>query len=133
MPIAGTAVMRAADAMLRAMGGDQVTLVLPMPTAAADSSFQLGLSDPGVQQFPISPVIVRSLPTPASGPSRRLEFTLSATAVNDAVQSMGAESPDALFDGALGLEYQSILLHIESSRTDYFGGMAYLYHLIAVE
>lgn len=133
MPIAGTAVMRAADAMLRAMGGDEVNLVLPLPTETADSSFQLGLSDPGVQQIPISPVAVRSLPASASGPSRRLEFLLSAIAVAGAVQSQGAGSVDILFNGALGIEYQSTLFHIESSTTDYFGGMPYLYHLIAIE
>jgi hypothetical protein len=86
-----------------------------------------------VQQVPIAPVVVRTLPTPASGPSRRLEFLLSASTIDNLVQSQGTGTADALFQGALGLEYQSILFHIESSSTDYFAGQAYLYRLTAIE
>ena len=125
--------MRAADAMLRALGGDEVALVLPLPAQASSTNSQIGLADPGVQQVPISPVVVRNLPAPASGPAQRLEFLLSASAVADAVQSQGAASAHALFDLALGIEYQGDLFHIESTTTDYFAGVAYLYRVIAVE
>ena len=74
MPIAGTAVMRAADAMLRALGGEEIALILPVPGEASGTSYELGLSDNGVQQYPLSPVIVRDLPAPASGPAQRLEL-----------------------------------------------------------
>lgn len=142
MPIAGTAVMRAADAMLWALGGDQVSLVLPLATTPTNPGSQLGLNDPGVQQVPISPVIIRNLsgqlaeralPGPKSTPRLRLEILLSASAVNSAVEAQGAESPQALFDASLGIEYQADLLHIESANTDYFAGIAYLYRVVAVE
>jgi hypothetical protein len=133
MAIAGTAVMRAADAMLRALGGDQVALVLPLPTASNDSNAQLGLADPGVQQVMLSPVVVRTLTAPSPGPSRRLEFLLSASAVAGAVDAEAAESAGALFDAALGIQYQANLFHIESMSTDYFAGTAYLYRVVAVE
>jgi hypothetical protein len=133
MAIAGTAVMRAADAMLRALGGDQVALVLPLPTETNDSSFQLGLADPGVQQVFLSPVVVRRLPVPSPGPSQRLEFLLSASAVASAVEAQGAASAEALFNAALGIQYQADLFHIESMISDYFAGTAYLYRVVAVE
>ncbi len=142
MPIIGTAVMRAADAMLRALGGDQIGLVLPLPTETSAASFQLGLSDPGAQQVTLSPVVVRSHPapifnrSPASAnlnPRVRLEFLLSAAAVANAVEAQGAASAEALFDAALGIQYQADLFHIESVSTDYFAGVAYLYHVVAVE
>ena len=133
MPIVGTAVMRAADAMLRALGGDQIGLVLPLPTETSNASFQLGLSDPGAQQVTLSPVVVRNLATPALGPRQRVAFLLSASAVADAVEAQGAASADALFDAALGIQYQADLFHIESTSTDYFAGVAYLYHVVAVE
>jgi hypothetical protein len=132
MPIGATAVMRAADAMLRALGGDQVVLVLPL-TAAGNSAAQLGLEDPGVQQVVISPVVVRTLPAPASGPRVRLEFLLSASAVASAVQAMGADSAGALLNSALGIQYQADLFHIESVSADYFAGIAYLHRVLAVE
>lgn len=133
MPIIGTAVMRAADAMLRAVGGDQIGLVLPLPTETSNASFQLGLADPGAQQLTLSPVVVRNLASPALGPRVRLEFLLSASAVANAVEAQGAASADALFDAALGIQYQADLFHVESVSTDYFAGVAYLYHVVAVE
>ena len=129
----GAAVLRAADAMLRAMGGEEIALVIPLPTSAADTSSQLGLADPGVQRLPLAPVLTRDLTTPATGPSRRLEFLVSASAVASTVDARGLGSADALFDAALALQYQGHLFHIESATTDYFAGMAYLYRLIAVE
>jgi hypothetical protein len=133
MPIIGTAVMRAADAMLRALGGDQIGLVLPLPTETSNASFQLGLSDPGAQQVTLSPVVVRNLAASAAGPRVRLEFLLSAAAVANAVEAQGAASAEALFDAALAIQYQADLFHIERVSTDYFAGVAYLYHVVAVE
>jgi len=125
--------MRAADALLRALGGDQIALVLPMPTETGSNSTQLGLTDPGIQQLPISPVVVRTLPAPNTGPRVRLEFLMSASAVANAVDEEGADSAQALFDLALGIQYQADLFHIESVSTEYFAGTAYLYRVVAVE
>ena len=133
MGIAGTAVVRAADALLRALGGDQVGLVLPQPTETASDSTQLGLSDPGVEQVLISPVVVRTLPAPVSGPRVRLEFLISASAIANAVNATGADSAQALFDLTLGIQFQSDLFHVESVNTEYFAGTACLYRVIAVE
>jgi len=125
--------MRAADAMLRALGGDQVSLILPLPATPTDPGSQLGLSDPGVQQVPISPVVVRNLNASGSGPSLRLELLLSASAIADAVEAQALASADALFHAALGIQFQSSLLHIEQMTTDCFAGVAYLYRVVAVE
>jgi hypothetical protein len=133
MAIAGTAVMRAADALLRALGGDQIALVLPLPTETGSDSTQLGLTDPGIQQLTISPVVVRTLPAPNTGPRVRLEFVISASAVANAVDEEGADSAQALFDLALGIQHQADLFHIESVSTEYFAGTAYLYRVVAVE
>ena len=131
--ISGAAVVRAADAMLRALGGDTVAMVFPLVTLANDPSAQLGLADPGVQQVPLSPVVVRSLPSPNSGPRRCLEFLISSTAVDAAVISQNAASAEALFDGALGLNYDGDLFHIEGVISEYFAGTKYLYKVTAVE
>jgi hypothetical protein len=131
--ISGVAVVRAADAMLRAIGGDTITLAFALVTLANDPSAQLGLADPGVQQVPLSPVVVRSLPSPNTGPRRRLEFLVSSTAVDATVVSQNAASAEALFDSALGLNYDGDLFHIESVISEYFAGTKYMYKVTAVE
>jgi len=125
--------MRAADAMLRALGGDEVTLVLPLPASSSDISSQIGLSDPGVQQVRLAPVVVRTLPAPASGPAQRLELLVSVSAVASAVEEQGLASREALFDAALGIEYQGTLFRVESTSSDYFAGVPYLYRVTVVE
>lgn len=133
MGLNGAAVARAADAMLQAMGNDEVNLVLPLVTMPNDPSAQLGLVDPGVQQVTLAPAAVRTLTASGSGPRRRLEFLISASAVAAQVVAQNAASADALFDGALGLFYAGEMFHIDSVTPEYFGGAACLYKIEAVE
>jgi hypothetical protein len=131
--MSSAAVMRAADAMLQALGGDGVSMLFPLVTMPNDPSAQLGLADPGVEQVIFSPVVVRSLVTLPTGPRRRLEFLLSGAAVAAELTSRNVASAAALFEGALGLLYDNDLFHIESVTTEYFAGAAYLYRVLAVE
>lgn len=124
---------RAADAMLQALGGDQVSMLFPLITMPNDPSAQLGLADPGVEEVVFCPVVVRALVTPTTGPRRRLEFVFSGTAVTAELTSRNVASAEILFDGALGLLYDNDLFHIENVTTEYFAGMAYLYKVLAVE
>ena len=72
--ICGAALVRAANAMLTALGGNQVSLLLPATATASDAAAQLGLVDPGVQEVIINPVVARNLPTGSLGPRRRIEW-----------------------------------------------------------
>lgn len=45
--IFGMALVRAADAMLRSLGGSEIRLLLPLFQIGADPGAQLGLTDPG--------------------------------------------------------------------------------------
>jgi hypothetical protein len=131
--LSSAAVARAADAMLQALGGDQVSMLFPLITMPNDPSAQLGLADPGVEEVVFCPVVVRALVTPTTGPRRRLEFVFSGTAVAAELTSRNVASAEILFDGALGLLYDNDLFHIENVTTEYFAGMAYLYKVLAVE
>lgn len=131
--VSGTALVRAAEAMLRSLGGEEVQLLLPLMGMPDDPSAQLGLVDPGVRQINIAPVIVRNLPTANHGPRRRLEFLLPASGIEEAIRAQNLPSAQALFDGALGLIHDGDVLHIEGFTTEYFGGMAYLYRVAAVD
>jgi hypothetical protein len=129
----GAALLRTADAMLRALGGSAVNLVFPLVGLPDDASAQLGLVDPGVQQVPFAPVVVRNLTTTANGPRRRLEFLISSTCVAAQLPVLNMASADALFEYALGILFDNQMFHIESVVPEYFGGTAYLYRVTAVE
>jgi hypothetical protein len=131
--ISGDALVRAANAMLQALGGDQVSLLLPGTATASDSAGQLGLVDPGVQNVIITPVVTTNLPAENDGPTRRIEFTLPASAIETQLPTLGLASAEALFAAALGLVYDGDVFHIERVVTENFAGTAYFYILTAVE
>ena len=131
--IFGSAISRTAEAMLRALGGSEIGLLLPIVLMPDDPGAQLGLVDPGVEEVKLSPVAVRNLPTESTGPRRRLEFLVPATIVLAELQERNVASARALFGGALGINYDNELFHMESFQPEYFGGTAYLYRLVAVE
>jgi len=131
--ICGAALVRAANAMLSALGGDQISLVLPATAMAGDAAGQLGLVDPGVQNVVITPVVTQNVPTGSSGPARRIEFTLPASAVEAQLSSLGMGSADDLFQAALGLMYDGDLFHVEAVVTENFAGTTYFYVVTAVE
>jgi hypothetical protein len=131
--ICGAAVVRAANAMLSALGGDQVSLLLPATATASDAAGQLGLVDPGVQDVVIAPVVARTLPTTNLGPMRRVEFTLPASVLEAQLPSLGMASVENLFNTVLGLVYDGDLFHVEGVVTENFAGTAYFYVVTAVE
>jgi hypothetical protein len=131
--ICGAALVRAANAMLAALGGDQVSLLLPATAMTSDAVGQLGLVDPGVQDVIITPVVTNNLPTGNLGPTRRIEFTLPASAIEQQLPALGMGSAEDLFAAVLGLLYDGDLVHIEAVVTENFAGTAYFYVVTAVE
>jgi hypothetical protein len=131
--ICGSALLRAADAMLQALGGETVSLLLPAAATASDSAGQLGLVDPGVQEVVISPVVVHNLSVGNLGPRRRIEFTLPGSVIANQLPGLGIGTAEELFNSVLGLMYGSDLFHIESVAPENFAGTACLYVVTAVE
>ena len=125
--------LRAADAMLRALGGDEVSLLFAAVDMPDDPSAQLGMMDPGVVEVTFSPVVARNLPTGNSGPRRRMEFLLPGAAVAAEAVERNAASPQAMFDSAMGVMHDGGVLHIVGVTTEYFAGTAYLFRIVAVE
>ncbi len=129
----GSALVRAADAMLKALGGETVSLLLPATATASDAGGQLGLVDPGVQEIAITPVVARPILTGTLGPRRRVEFTLPASVIAAQLPSLGMATADDLFEAALGLTYGGELFHIEAVAPESFAGSVYFYIVNAVE
>lgn len=131
--ICGAGLMRAAGALLKALGGDSVSLLLPSTAMAGDAAGQLGLVDPGMQQVVISPVLARELTTGSLGPRRRVEFTLPASAIVDQLPGLGMGSAEDFFGAVFGLNYGGDLFHIEAVVPESYSGTVCLYVVTAVE
>ncbi len=138
--IAGAAAARAADAMLRTLGGTEVILLFPAAGMPGDAVAGLGLVDPGVVQAVIGPVIVREFtmesgglrPRVSDGPRRRIESLAAPSARAEQVSQRGVAAADVLFETALGLVYDGEVFHIEGFVVERLAGVAYLYRVAAV-
>jgi hypothetical protein len=131
--ICGEGLLRAANALMKAFGGETVSLVLPGSAVAGDARGQLGLVDPGVQEVIVSPVVARELTTGKLGPRRRVEFTLPASAIADQLPALGMGSAGDLFAVVLGLNHRGDLFHIETVVPESLGGTVCFYVVTAVE
>ncbi len=130
--ISGMAAARAADAMLRTLGGTEVILLFPAAGLPGDAVADLGLVDPGVVQALISPMIVRELTTETNGPRRRIEMLAGHAAMAEQVSQRNVATAEVLFETALGLIYRGDLFHIQGFVVERLAGVAYLYRVSAM-
>jgi hypothetical protein len=130
--ISGAAAARAADAMLRTLGGTEVTLLFAAAGLPGDGVSGLGLVDPGVVQAMIAPVVVVELTAENSGPRRRIEMLAGRGAMAEQVSQRNVTSAEVLFETALGLVYCGEVFHIEGFVVERIAGVAYLYRVAAV-
>jgi len=124
---------RAADVLLRAMGGRSVMLRMPAPAVPADVTEQLGIAVPTFQDLPLAPVSFRKArAVVAIGKPARWELLVSATAVATIVGSLAYSSASVLFATAYGILSDDELLEIESATEEQAFGRPYVYRLVLV-
>jgi hypothetical protein len=122
---------KAADTLLRAMGGRSVMLRMPAPAMPADPAEQLGLATPVFQDMPLAPVVFRKArATVVAGKTTKWELLVSATAITNLVGSLEYASASVLFAEAFGVLCDSELLEIVSATTEQANGEPYIYRLI---
>jgi hypothetical protein len=122
---------RAAESMVRALGGCAVTLLFPMLTPPDEQCVPgLGLESPSMQQIEIAPVAILSLASRSSLAAARLEILIPGSAVFMTMAERLAATPQALFDSALGIIHEARLLRIESWTAEQFAGSPYMFRLI---
>lgn len=142
MAIMNAAAVRAADSLLRTVGGRQVLLRTPAPAVPNDDGEQLGLAAPLFQDAVLAPVVFRRVrPKPPSGVAGKseqgpqYELLASVTAINSLINSIGYNAAEALFATAYGVllpdtSMQGVLMRIESVTWSEVGGSPYLYRLL---
>jgi hypothetical protein len=122
---------RAADVLLRAMGGRCVKLRTPAPAVPADVTEQLGIATPLFQDLSLAPVVFRKArATTTEGKPARWELLVSATAVQNAVGSLAYSSAGVLFEQAFGVLIDDELLEIISATEEQVFGCPYVYRLV---
>ncbi|MGH9579685.1 MAG: hypothetical protein ACRD2R_01720 [Terriglobales bacterium] len=106
------ALARVAETMLRALGGAEVTLRLPLGVELPNSD--LGLATPATEDVVLRPAVLRSLPATRTAPGARVELVVAASTVLEQAAKRNADSAEALLDSALGIVQHDRLLRIES-------------------
>ena len=124
---------RAADVLLRALGGCSVRLRMPAPAVPADPTEQLGLATPEFQDLALAPVVCRKArATVSTDQAARWDLLVSATAVEKLVGSLAYASASVLFANACGVltGEGAELLEIVSATQEPLLGRPYVYRLL---
>ena len=126
-----SAAVRAADVLLRAMGGRTAMLRMPAPAVAADVTEQLGIATPMFQDLPLRPVVYRKArATVAEGKAAKWEMLVSASVIENLVGSLTYASASVLFAAAFGVLSDDELLEIVSATEEQVFGQPYVYRLV---
>jgi hypothetical protein len=125
------AAIRAAEALLRTLGGCTIYVRIPGATTSGDAS-QLGLQPIATDDIELSPAVTRAL-AKQKDTQRRMEITISAASLSRAKDIEDADSAAQFFNAALGIVYAEKLWRIESLQVDDFAGTPYLYRVTVAE
>lgn len=125
------AAIRAAEALLRTLGGCTIYVRIPNATTSGDAS-QLGLQPIATDDIELSPAVTRALKSQKDS-QRRMEITVSAASLSRAKDIEDADSAAQFFDAALGVIYAEKLWRIEGLQVDDFAGTPYLYRITVAE
>jgi hypothetical protein len=125
------AAIRAAEALLRTLGGCTIYVRIPGATTSGDAS-QLGLQPIATDDIELSPAVTRALAKQKDS-QRRMEITISAASLSRAKDIEDADSAAQFFDAALGIVHADRLWRIESLQVDDFAGTPYLYRITVAE
>jgi len=121
---------RAADTLLRALGGTEALLRMPVAATSAIGE-QLGAPSAGFADLPLGPVAFRKARVPLfDGNQAKYELLLSATAVEAQVSELGLTSAEVLFAMALGVTVAGEFFVIEGVSFTSAAGLASLYRLL---
>ena len=126
----GDAARRAADALLRGVGGRVVLLRMAAPAVAGLETEELGLVAPGFQDVELGPAVFRKArPTVDATEAERWELLVSATTVMGLTGTTDAGTAFAMFAEAVGVVVDGALLEIESASSSDMTGTPYVYRL----
>src|SRR6185312_15266839 len=119
MTNSGSALARAAEAMLRALGGTEVKLRCTVAAARDAQARQLGLDVPVTEDIAVSPVVVR-----ASGSN--LEVLIAPASMAQYLNDRG-QTAEPFFQSVLAVLFAGREYKVTSFHVEQFAGADYLY------
>ena len=123
------ALVRAVNALMRAVGGGTVTLCTPM-VSTGGTQRELGISGSTYQEQPVTPAVVRQLKE-ADG-RQQIEVLISASVLDATLPEVGIGDGWAFLRSVEQVVYGDLVFSVTDVSADRFGGRAYLYHVTAV-
>jgi len=122
----GLAAARAAEGMLRALGGGPQTLRIPIPLTVGSESTEIGLSGAVNEDVVLDPAVVRNPRLRSGQRTAAAEVVLSAATLARTRDLHDSESIRQFFESALGFVIQQRVRRILAIVIEEFGGEPYL-------
>jgi hypothetical protein len=107
---------RAADVVMRAVGGGVVKVRMPAPAVAGSDAEQLGLGTPLFQDAEIEPAMFRKLGT-------ETVLLVSGLAMEAVVTTLAMNSVEALLESAAGVLVGDVLYEITNCAAERAAGV----------
>ncbi len=131
------ALARAANAMVRALGGGEVKLRIALASTGGTQR-ELGISPAAYQELVVAPVIVRQTAAGknagATQPgAAQIEVLISSTVLESAMPGFGTTDGREFLESVQQVVYSGIVFSVTEVGEDRFGGLAYLYHVTALK
>lgn len=125
------AARRAADVLLRGVGGCTVKLRMSAPAVPNDVTEQVGLGLPVFQDVELAPVVLRSARmNSVDGSGAVRELLASAKGVQNALAGLNASDAVAVLSGLAGVLVDEKLMTVENVETLSIDGAPYAYRLL---
>lgn len=122
---------RAADSLLRCLGGTTVLLRLPTHAVTGSDAEQLGEATPSYEDIPLSPAVFRKVrPMIGEAKANGYELLISASAIQAQLGLLQLSSADELFSMAVGVFVDGELMVVEAAAEAEAFGRPYIYRLI---
>ena len=123
------ALVRAVNAMMRALGGASVKLRTPVASASGIER-ELGIDPSAYQEAQLAPVIVRNL-NEKDG-RQQIEVLISSSALDTLMPAVGTNDGWGLLRQVEQIVYADLVFAVTDVSADRFAGVAYMYHVTAV-
>jgi len=122
---------RAANSMVRSLGPTLVSLRIAEPSTG-DINNQLGITNPTVEDVPLSPALVRGV-SAAHEPAPRYEVVLSRASLKQAIQNYSVTDVASWLLTSVAMVYGDQLLHVDTVAIERHAGSEYLYRVLATQ
>jgi len=126
------AAVRAAEAMLRTVGGSSVSVRVPVTTSDATTQAQIGVSGVSCEDVALAPVIVRRFKGPLDGKLHR-ELIMAAGTLARLREIHATDDAEKFFRTAVGVVVESRLMRVTGFAADEFSGTPYIYRVQVTE